>query len=439
MHPSRDETLSRERIVELDKRYVWHPYTQMAEYVAETNPLVIERASGTRLFDADGRSYIDGNASWWTVPLGHCHPRLVRALTRQAEVLCHTSLAGVTHEPAVRLARELVHVAPAGLTRVFFSDDGSTAVEVAMKLALQYWAQNGRPKRRRFVALDGAFHGETLGVTALGGVEVFRRPFAGVLLECIHIPPVADGAERAFSALERLLRTGADEIAAVVLEPIVQGAAGMRMYAPELLRDARELTRRYDVFLALDEVFTGYGRSGPMWAAGHAGVVPDLLSTAKSFTGGMLPMAATVVTERIFEGFLGAPERTFYYGHTFCGNPLAAAVACEVLAIYRDERVLDAARLKSARIATAFERMSELPGVSGARSLGMIGALDLGTAHGYHETAGWRVYREALKRGAYVRPLGNVVYVTPSINIDDQELATLLEIVEDSVRAAVAP
>jgi adenosylmethionine-8-amino-7-oxononanoate aminotransferase len=433
----------RERIVELDKRHVWHPYTPMGDYLAETNPLVIERAQGARLYDVDGRSYLDGNASWWTALLGHRHPRLVRALERQAAELCHVALAGIAHEPAARLSAELVQAAPKGLERVFFSDDGSTAVEVAMKLALQYWSQAGRPGRRRFVALEGAFHGETLGATALGGVEIFRRPFASVLVECIHVPVAADGHERAFAALERVLAEGSDGIAAVVLEPVVQGAAGMRIYDPDYLVRTRELTARHDVFLVLDEVFTGYGRTGPMWASEHAGIAPDMMCVAKGFTGGMLPMAATLVSERIFEGFLGEPSRAFWYGHTFCGNPLGAAVAREVLAVYREEQVLARAACKGERIARAFDSFSALPGVLATRHRGMLGALELGRAandsgSGYLERAGWRVYTEALRRGAYLRPLGNVVYVTPALNIADADLDELLGILEESVRAVTA-
>ncbi len=425
----------RDRIVGLDKGLVWHPYTPMQQYREETDPLVIERAEGARLYDVDGRSYLDANSSWWVATLGHNHPRLVAALKRQADQLCHTALAGITHAPAVDLAEALLHVAPAGVAHVFFSDDGSTAVEVAMKLALQYWAQNGRPERRRFVALDGAFHGETLGVAALGGVEVFRRPFAGVLLECLHVPAPGDGEAyaRAFEALERALREGADTIAAVVLEPVVQGAAGMRIYDPAYLRAARELCDRHDVFLVCDAVFTGYGRTGKMWACEHAGISPDLLCTAKGFSGGMLPMAATLATERIFEGFLGDPERAFYYGHSFCGNPLGAAVAREVLRVFEEEKILEQVQRKERTIAAAFEEMATLPGVARVRSLGMIGALDLDGDAGYLAGAGWRVYAKARELGAYLRPLGNVVYVAPPLVIGDAELDELLGIVRESV------
>jgi len=428
----------RARILELDRRHVWHPYTQMDHYVSKVEPLVISRAEGARLYDANGRSYIDGNASWWTALLGHGHPRLTEALIRQAERLSHTSLAGITHENAAFLAEELVRVAPPGLTRVFYSDDGSTAVEVAIKLALQFWAQNGRPERTRFVALDGAFHGETLGVTALGGVEVFRRPFANVIMECVHVPTASDGHQLAFDALTRVIEDGAEEIAAVVLEPVVQGAAGMRMYDPQYLRLARELTARFDTLLVLDEVFTGYGRTGPMWATAHADVSPDVMCTAKGFSGGMLPMAATLTTERLFQGFLGERSRAFLYGHTFCGNPLGAAVARAVLETYREERILEHARPKADRISAAFSAMQHLPGVTGTRSRGMVAALDLEGGDDYLANGGWRVYDEALSRGAYLRPLGNVVYVAPPLNIDDQTLRELLEIVADSVRATMA-
>ena len=441
-------TVDRDRVVALDKRRVWHPYTSMDEYAATVDPIVVVRAAGARLFDADGRSYLDANSSWWVASLGHNHPRLVAALERQARENCHSALAGMTHAPAAELAEAICAVAPrgepsgrwAGLEHVFFSDDGSTAVEVALKLAVQYWAQNGRPQRTRFVALDGDFHGETIGATAIGGVELFRRPFAGVLADCFHVPSPGDpavGLDAAIEALADLLRRESDTIACVALEPIVQGAAGMWIHDPAYLRAARDLCDRHDVLLIADEVFTGYGRSGPMWACQHAGIVPDLLCTAKGFSGGMLPMAATLATERIFAGFLGGRERAFYYGHSFCGNPLGAAVALEVLRVYDDERILERAQPKAARIADAFANLASLPGVARTRALGMIGALDLAGEGGYLAGVGWRVYEEALRRGAYLRPLGSVIYVAPPLNIDDADLDSLLSIVTESVAAVL--
>ncbi len=429
---------SRDEVVALDKRRVWHPYTPMRQYVEEGTPLVIERAEGARIWDADGRSFIDGNASWWTCALGHRHPRLMARLKAQSEKLCHVAFAGVTHEPAAALAEALVEVAPEGLGHVFFSDDGSTAVEVALKMSLQKHHNEGRPDKVGFVALVDAFHGETLGVTGLGGMEVFRRPFSKATLPCHHVPrppaqPSDEGFAEAVAALTATLERHGDTIAAVVLEPCVQGAAGMRFYAPAYLQICRQLCDEHDVMMIADEVFTGYGRTGPMWACHHAGVSPDMLCTAKAFTGGVLPMAATLVSDRVFDAFLGEKERAFYYGHTFCGHALGAAVASEVLAVFREEQVLARAEAKAARIAETFTRLGAHEGMRNGRALGMIGAVDFDTADGYLGKKGWRVYDEALKRGAYLRPLGDTVYVTPPLNIDDDELTTLLGIVEESV------
>ncbi len=415
----------------------------MGPVLAGEAPLVIARASGSTLFDLDGRGYLDGNASWWTALLGHGHPRLLAVLREQSERLCHVALAGLTHEHAALLAEELVHAAPPGLSRVFFTDDGSTAVELALKVALQFHAQNGAPLRQRFLALSSAFHGETLGVTALGGVEVFRRPFGSVLMDVLHVAPEQGGPGRAFEALGAALRDAGDSVAALVVEPIVQGAGGMRFYDPSLLVEARRLTQEHGVLLVFDEVFTGYGRTGPMWAADHAGVSPDMLCLAKGFTAGVLPMAATLFTERLFEGFLGEPSRALYYGHTYCGHALGAALAREVLAIYRDEDILAAAGPKAAKLARAFRELGALEGVANARSLGMVGALDLVPrvpgrgeapgASGYLASSGQRVAAAARERGVYLRPLGDVVYVCPALNISDADLDRLLQVLIESV------
>jgi adenosylmethionine-8-amino-7-oxononanoate aminotransferase len=440
---------SDERIIAADKLHVWHPYTAMDQYIAHTKPLVVQRAQGSRLYDSDGRSYLDGNSSWWVAPLGHAHPRLIARLHAQADTLCHASLAGITHEPAALLAEELLAIAPKGLSRVFYSDDGTTAVEVALKMALQFWAQSARPERRRFVALEGAFHGETLAVTSLGGIEVFRRPFAGVLIDCLHVPPGKDGEQAAFDVLCTMLAEHQHEIAGVIVEPMLQGAAGMRVYGAEYLKRVREVTLEHDLLLICDEVFTGYGRTGPMWASEHAGIAPDLMCLAKGFSGGILPMAATLASERIFAGFNGGKERALLYGHSYCGHPLGAALAREVLAIYREERVLEKAQPKARKIAERFQQLSQLPGVIESRSLGIMGALTLSSGDSstglsraassdYLAEAGWRVYDEALKRGAYLRPIGNVVYIAPPLNIADADLDELLGILEESLRVVLA-
>jgi adenosylmethionine-8-amino-7-oxononanoate aminotransferase len=431
--------MNREEIVRLDKRHVWHPYTPMDEWIAHGDPIVVARAKGVWLEDVDERRFLDGNSSWWVHSLGHGHPRLLRVLAEQSQALVHCALGGIAHEPASRLAEELCAIAPPGLSRVFYTDNGSTAIEVAVKMSLQAWRQLGAPEKTRFVALDGAFHGDTLGATALGGVEVFRKPFAGVLFECAHAPfPDADGLAKAFDAISRLVREGAGTIAAVVVESIVQGAAGMRMYPPDYLRELRALCDRHDVFLILDEVFAGYGRTGPMWACDHAGISPDLMCVGKAFAS-LVPMGATLATERIFDAFRGGKERALYYGHTFCGYPLGAALAREVLAIYREEDILGQVARKAPLIARAFAKLASIPGVSGVRSLGMIGAADLAGSSGYLGNAGWRVFEEARARGAYVRPLGDTVYVCPPLTIGEDDLEALLAIVEESVRAVMKP
>ncbi len=436
--------MRREDIVARDKAHVWHPYTAMDEYIDRTDPLVIQRASGAWLEDVDGKRYLDGNSSWSVATLGHAHPRLVKVLKQQADdSFLHCALAGITHAPAALLAEELVAVAPPGLTRVFYTDNGSGSIEVALRMALQMHSQSGAPKKRQVLALEGAFHGDTLGAASVGGLDVFRRVVGEIGLTCVRIPfPEPDAHERAFEVLGRLLREGADETAAVVVEPLVQAAAGMRIYDPSFLVELRALCDRHDVLLIVDEVFTGYGRTGRMWACDHAGISPDIVCVGKAFSS-ILPMAATLATERVFDAFRGGKERALYYGHTFCGHPLGAALAREVLAIYREEHIVEQAQEKSRTIARAFERMSALPGVARVRHLGMIGAADLtaprsaGEASGYLGKLGWRVYEEARRRGAYLRPLGDTVYVAPPLTIAPDDLEKLLGILEESVRAVV--
>lgn len=430
--------LTRDDVVRLDKAHVWHPYTPVDVW-EKTDPIVVARAEGASLYEHDGTRLIDGNSSWWVASLGHAHPRLLRVLREQAATLDHCALGGIAHEPAAALAEELVRVAPPGLTRVFYTDNGSTSIEVAVKIALQTWQHLGAPKKTRFVALDGAFHGDTVAASSLGGVEVYRRPFSSVLFECFRAPfPDPDAYERAFDAIRHLITQASDTIAAVVVEPLLQGAAGMRSYPAEYLRALRELTTKHDVLLVTDEVFTGYGRTGEMWACDHAGITPDLMCLGKAFST-LIPMGATLATDRIYDSFRGGGgDRALWYGHTFCGHPIGAALAREVLSIYEDEAVVAQARAKAPRITAAFERIAAIPGVARVRSLGMTGAADLAADSDYLGTSGWRVYEEARRRGAYLRPLGDTVYVCPPLVIGDTDLDDLLRILEESVRAALA-
>lgn len=438
--------MTRDELLALDRAHVWHPYTPAHD--ESIAPLVVARAEGPFFWDVDGTRYIDGNSSWWVATLGHRHPRIVRAVQTQAESLTHVALGGLTHEPAARLAAELCATMPGHddealaserrLRRVFYSDDGSTAVEVAIKLVAQFCAQNGLQKRKRFITLSGAFHGETVGCTSVGGIDAFRSIYGSLLFDVLRSPSPAepDGWQRSFAAIDRALREH-DDIAAVIVEPLVQGAEGMRVYDPAFLQALRASCDRADVLLIVDEVFTGLGRTGTFWACEHAGVVPDVLCTAKGLSGAMFPFAATVVNDRVYEGFRGGRERAFLYGHSYCGNPLGCAVAREVLAIYRDERVLEHAATLAPRIERAVQRWAErFPSLRRPRALGMIGAIDLGD-QGYLAGAGWRVYAEARARGAYVRPLGDTVYVAPPLTIDAGTLDALLAIVEESLRAAI--
>jgi adenosylmethionine---8-amino-7-oxononanoate aminotransferase len=421
-----DQGPRRDDLVSLSRRYVWPPYTPPERHEAQP-PLVIVEALGPWLVDADGRRYLDGISSWWACTLGHRHPRLTRALVEQLGRLDHVGAGGITHPAVAQLAAELVAVAPRGLSRAHFSDDGSTAVEVAIKIAFQYWQQNGRPARRRFIALAAAYHGDTLGAASLAGVAEFFTVFGPLLFDVVR-PPANESWDEMVAALEELARRHRDELAGIIVEPAIQGAGGMRLVPAEVLARLRAVADEVDAFLIADEVFTGYGRTGAMWGCDLAGVAPDLLCTAKGFTGGMTPMAATLATDRIYDGFraAGGVSRALMHGHTFCGHPLGAAVAREVLAIYREEKILEGIGPRAAQIGARFARFGEKAGVLRWRSLGMVGALDLGSG-GYGGRAGWRFYEAALRHGLYLRPLGDTVYLCPPFTIGEAELALLLD------------
>jgi adenosylmethionine---8-amino-7-oxononanoate aminotransferase len=441
--------LTREQIISLDKKLIWHPYTPMRRYIDDVDPVVVDRAEGMYLYDLNGARLIDGNASWWVNIVGHNHPRLKEALARQAEKLMHCSLAGMTHEPAALLAEKLLPKCGASFARLFFSDDGSTAVEVAIRMAHQYWKNVGRPQKRRFVTLEGAFHGETVGAASVSGSPVFHEALGDLLFDRILLPSPAAGAEggapwheAAFAAAERLLDESADEIAAVVVEPLIQGAAGMLMYPPEYLTRLREATRARDVLLVCDEVFVGYGRTGAFLAQHLAGIEADIVCLAKGFSGGVLPIAATLATARVFEAFDGGPDVTLWYGHSFTGNPLGCAVALETLRIIEDERLVERLPEKCEALGRGLGSISGHPWVRDPRRLGVVGAFTLADpsagAKGadYLAEPGWRLYAEARQRGALLRPLGNVVYTVLPLNAEIAVIDELFGIVGESLAAA---
>jgi adenosylmethionine---8-amino-7-oxononanoate aminotransferase len=418
---------------ELDHRHLWHPFTQMGEWSRE-QPLAIERAEGTDLVDSDGRRYIDGVSSLWCNVHGHRHPLIDRALHAQLDRMAHSTLLGLTHQPAAQLAARLAEVAPPGLSRVFYSDSGSGAVEVALKMAFQYWQQRGGQHARRtsFVCLRDAYHGDTLGAVSVGGIDLFNAAYRPLLFRARRVDP-ADPAD-----LERVLDLHGEEVAAVIVEPLVQGAAGMRVQPPGYLRRARELTERHGVFLICDEVATGFGRTGTMFACEQERVAPDFLCLGKGLSGGYLPLAATLTTERVHEGFLGAHEdfRTFFHGHTFTGNPLACAAALASLEAFEREHTLLRMQPKIRLLRDLLQPIAAMPAVAEVRGRGLMVGIDLGP----NDPAlrlGHRVTLEARRRGAIIRPLGDVIVLMPPLAISQADLRRLVAITAESIDAAV--
>ena len=418
-----------EELVRRDARVLWHPYTQHA---LERELVAVVRAQGAWLELADGRRLLDAISSWWACLHGHAHPRITAAIAEQARALDHVLFAGATHAPAVELAERLLTVAPRDLARDFYSDDGSTAVEVALKMVAQAWAQRGEPQRTVFVALECAYHGDTFGAMAAGDPEPFFRAFAPFLFAVRRVPP---DAERLAAELETL---GA-RAAGVIVEPLVQGAAGMRMHASEFLRAARALCDRHGLPLIADEVMTGFGRTGALFACGRAGITPDLLCLGKGLTGGTLPLAATLATEALFEAFLHHERTRFFpHGHTFTANPIACAAALASLELCRVDDV--PARLE--RIGAAIERgLAPLRGdarVLELRRTGGIVALELavpaGERAGYGSSLALELRKRALARGVLLRPLGNVLYALPPACVTDGECAEIAATMSALVR-----
>jgi adenosylmethionine-8-amino-7-oxononanoate aminotransferase len=454
----------KEQLRQWDIAHVWHPFTQMAEY-ARSEPLIIERAEGCWLIDINGRRYLDGVGSIWCNVFGHRRRELDQAVQAQLECVAHSTLLGISHVPAIRLARKLVErAAPFGqwgepLTRVFFSDNGATAVEVAIKMAFQYWQQRPaeqggpKPKKTKFLSFGGAYHGDTLGDVSVGGVDLFHRMFGPLLFPTYRAPqpycyrcPLGLKRETCqidcLQACEWLLAEHHEEIAAVVIEPLVQGAAGM-IVAPEgFLRGVRDATRRYDVLLIADEVAVGIGRTGTFFACEQEQVAPDFLCLAKGLTGGYLPLAATLTTERIYQAFLGtvAERRTLFHGHTYGGNPLAAAAALATLELFDRERVLEKLPERIAQLAGWCDRFRQLPHVGEVRQKGLLAGIELvrerltREAYPYEQQIGAQVCLLARERGVLLRPLGHVLVIFPPLVISREELDLLCSTLEWAIR-----
>jgi adenosylmethionine-8-amino-7-oxononanoate aminotransferase len=411
---------------EKDRRYVWHPFTQMQEW---TDPLVIARAEGNELIDTEGRRYLDGISSLWVTVHGHRRPELDAAIRAQLDHVAHSTLLGLANVPSILLAERLVQVAPRGLTRVFYSDSGSTAVEVALKMAFQYQRHRGRPERRCFLALTDAYHGDTIGAVSLGGIPLFHELFRPLLFDALHVAPTTEALRAAFAA-------HGGELAAFIVEPLVQGAAGMRLQPPGFLAEAQRLCREHDVLLIADEVATGFGRTGTLFACEQEDVQPDLMCLAKGLTGGYLPLAATLATDQVFAAFLGAhaEQRTFFHGHTYTGNPLACAVALASLDLFASAQVLERLPPLIEYLAKRMaERLGPLAHVGEIRQRGLMVGVELvqvgvgPVPYPAADPIGARVCAAVRKHGVILRPLGPVVVLMPPLSITAHEIDRLVE------------
>ncbi|MCA9524290.1 MAG: adenosylmethionine--8-amino-7-oxononanoate transaminase [Myxococcales bacterium] len=440
---------------ELDSRYLWHPFTQMAAWAAEEAPIIVA-GEGSELIDEGGRRYLDGVSSLWCNVHGHRHPALDSALRAQLGKIAHTTMLGLSNEPAIRLAERLIAVAPAQLTRVFYSDSGSTAVEVALKMAFQYWQQVGAPQRTEFVAFENAYHGDTIGSVSLGGIDRFHQLYRPLLFDAHRVP--YPGVRRwpldrretlcddHIAPLRQLLRERAERIAAVVVEPLVQGAAGIITAPDGFLGELRRLCDEHRVLLIVDEVATGFGRTGTLFACEHEAVSPDVLCLAKGISGGYLPLAATLTREAIYEAFLGAHDefRTFFHGHTYTGNPLACAVGLASLELFESERRLEQVGARIGQLEAWLPRLLELDHVAEVRQRGLMLGIELqldvprGTPYPVAERRGHQVVIAARRRGAVIRPLGDTIVLMPPLAIGEAELASLLEITRQSIVEATA-
>lgn len=445
---------TRRRQLEADaKRFIWHPFTQMREW-EQGAPIIIERAKGAYLYDLDGRRYLDGVSSIWLNLHGHRRHEIDRAIRAQLGRVAHSTLLGLSNVPAIELAKRLVALAPPGLTKVFYSDNGSTAVEVALKMALQYWQLRGRPEKRGFAALVNAYHGDTIGGVSLGGIDAFHARFGPLLFathkvgapycyRCFLGKSYPGCALACADELERLIVRESARLAAVVVEPLLQGAAGMLTWPPGYLARVRELCTRHDVLLIADEVLTGFGRTGRMFACEHEDVTPDLLVLAKGLTGGYLPLAATLATDAIYDAFLGDYDefKHFFHGHSYTGNQLGCAAALANLGIFARDRVLERLAPKIARMRAGLAPLADHPHVGEVRQIGLIAAVELVADRAtrrpfpFAERRGQQVAIEAKKRGLLLRPLGNVVPLLPPLAVTHRTLDRMLAIFRDSVAA----
>ena len=450
-HPGKQATLH--RLEKLDKKYIWHPFTQMQEWEKEPQ-LIIESGKGCTLTDVHGKRYIDGVSSLWVTVHGHRKKEINAAITKQLGKVGHTTLLGLSNVPAILLAEKLVNIAPKGLSKVFYSDSGSTSVEIALKIAFQYWQQKAPQfqKKTGFLSLTEAYHGDTIGSVSVGGIELFHATYKPLLFptykiesphcyRCKYGLSYPECQKTCLVHAERTIQKYASVTAALIIEPLVQGAAGMLMQPPGYLKKIRELCTKNNVLLIADEVATGFGRTGKMFACEHEQVAPDILCIAKGITGGYLPLAATLTTDEIYGGFLGEYRefKTFFHGHTYTGNPLACASAIASIDLFRSEKILSKLQPKIAYLAKGLKQLRALEHVGEVRQKGFMAGIELVnnrlTKEPYPVNAkiGSRVTLECRKQGLIIRPLGNVIVFMPPLSISLKELQRSLQILHTSI------
>jgi adenosylmethionine-8-amino-7-oxononanoate aminotransferase len=413
---------------QLDKKHVWHPFTPMKLW-AESDPLVITRAEGMYLYDSDGKRYLDGVSSLWCNVHGHRVPEIDAAIRAQLDKVAHTTMLGLANEPAALLAHRLMAIVPNGLTKVFYSDSGATATEIAFKMAAQYWYNIGQPQKCEFIGFADAYHGDTVGAMSVGRVEAFHRPYAPLLFK-VHF-----ARTHQIEALRSLLKQQTSRIAAICIEPIVQGAGGMLIQPPGFLREVRRLADEYETLLICDEVATGFGRTGRMFACEHENVSPDLMCLGKGITGGYLPLAATFTTQRIFDAFLGDPSegKTFYHGHTYTGNPLACAAALASLDLFEKHDLVRQVQTNGEKFAAMLRDVAQLPRVKEVRQKGFMVGIELGGFDPKLRT-GAEVCQRIRRHGVILRPLGDVVIVMPPLAMEGEDLRRIVDAVVAEVR-----
>jgi adenosylmethionine---8-amino-7-oxononanoate aminotransferase len=438
-----------------DLRHVWHPCTQMKDHEGAIPLIPIRRGAGAWLEDFDGTRYLDAVSSWWVNLFGHANPAINAAVRAQLESLEQVILAGFTHEPVIALSEELTALAPAGLTRCFYADNGSSAIEVAIKMSFHYWRNVGRSGKRRFVTLANSYHGETLGALAVGNVELYKDIYRPLLMDVLTVPspdcfgraPGVSWAEHSraqFAHMEEMLAAHAHEVCAVIVEPLVQCAGGMRMYDPIYLTLLREACDRHQVHLIADEIAVGFGRTGTLFACEQAGIRPDFMCLSKGLTAGYLPLSTVITTEEIYAAFYDEYEKlsAFLHSHSFTGNPLACAAARACLRLFREQQVLQANEALAAHLGARAAALADLPHVAEVRQRGMIVAAELvrdratRAPYPWNERRGLVIYRHALKRGVLLRPIGNVVYFMPPYVVTPAEIDLMVEVAAEGIRLA---